>query len=208
MTIGLLGKKVGMSRLFTEKGEAIGVTMIKAGPCYVIQQKTISKDGYNSLQIGFEEKREKLTTRPLLGHFKKAKLPPLRFVREFRVEEEEFKKFVPGTEIKVDLFKIGEKVDITGTTIGKGFQGVVKRWGFKSGPATHGSMSHRAPGSIGHTDVARVLKGTKMSGHMGARKEIISHLEVIRVDAEKNLLVVKGAVSGSKNGYLIIKKSK
>ncbi len=206
--IGILGKKVGMSRLFTDEGKAIGVTMIKAGPCYVIQQKTISKDGYNSLQIGFEEKREKLTPSPQLGHFKKAKLPPLRFVREFRVEEEGLKKFIPGSQIKVDLFKPGEKVDITGTTIGKGFQGVVKRWGFKSGPATHGSMSHRAPGSIGHTDPARVLKGTKMSGHMGARKKTVSHLEVVRVDTEKSLLAVKGAVPGAKGGYLIIKKSK
>lgn len=208
MTIGILGKKVGMSRLFTEKGEAIGVTMIKAGPCYVVQQKTKEKDGYNSLQIGFEEKREKLTTRPLLGHFKKAKLSPLRFVREFQVEEEEFKKLIPGTEIKVDLFKIGENVDITGTTIGKGFQGVVKRWGFKGGPATHGSMSHRAPGSIGHTDPGRVLKGTKMSGHMGARKKTVSHLEVMEVDTDKNLLAVKGAVPGARGGYLVIKKSK
>ena len=208
MTIGLLGKKVGMSRLFTEEGKAICVTMIKAGPCYVTQQKTISKDGYSSLQIGFEEKREKLTTRPLFGHFKKAKLPCLRFVREFRVDDEELKKFIPGTEIKVNLFKIGEKVDITGTTIGRGFQGVVKRWGFKSGSATHGSMSHRAPGSIGHTDVARVLKGTKMSGHMGARKKTTSHLEVMEVDEDKNLLAVKGAVPGAKGGYLIIKKSK
>ena len=205
--IGILGKKIGMSRLFTEKGKAIAVTMIKAGPCYVIQQKTVSKDGYNSLQIGFEEKREKLTTSPLLGHFKKAKLPSLRFVREFRVDDE-FKKFIPGSQIKVDLFKIGEKVNIAGTTIGKGFQGVVKRWGFKSGPATHGSMSHRAPGSIGHTAPQRVLKGTRMSGHMGARKKTISHLEVISVDADKNLLAVKGAVPGKRNGYLIIKKSK
>ncbi len=208
MAIGLLGKKIGMDRFFTEEGKAISVTMIEAGPCYVIQQKTVNNDGYNALQIGFEEKREKSTTRPLLGHFKKAKLPPLRFVREFRVGDAEFKKFVPGSEIKVDLFKSGDKVDITGTTIGKGFQGVVKRWGFKGGPATHGSMSHRAPGSIGHTDIARVLKGTRMSGHMGAERKTISHLEIIKVESEKNLLMVKGAIPGKRNNYLIIKKSK
>jgi len=208
MAIGILGKKIGMDRFFTEEGKAISVTMIEAGPCYVIQQKTLNKDGYNALQIGFEEKKEKSTTRPLLGHFKKAKLAPLRFVREFRVDDAEFKKFVPGSEIKVDLFKSGDKVDITGTTIGKGFQGVVKRWGFKGGPATHGSMSHRAPGSIGHTDIARVLKGTRMSGHMGAERKTISHLEIIKVEPEKNLLMVKGAIPGKRNNYLIIKESK
>jgi len=208
MAIGILGKKIGMDRFFTEEGKAISVTMIEAGPCYVIQQKTLNKDGYNALQIGFEEKKEKSTTRPLLGHFKKAKLAPLRFVREFRVGDAEFKKFVPGSEIKVDLFKSGDKVDITGTTIGKGFQGVVKRWGFKGGPATHGSMSHRAPGSIGHTDIARVLKGTRMSGHMGAERKTISHLEIIKVEPEKNLLMVKGAIPGKRNNYLIIKESK
>ncbi len=208
MAIGILGKKIGMDMFFTEEGKAISVTMIEAGPCYVIQQKTVHKDGYNALQIGFEEKKEKSTTRPLLGHFKKAKLPPLRFVREFRVDDEEFKKFVPGSEIKVDLFKLGDKVDVTGTTIGKGFQGVVKRWGFKGGPATHGSMFHRAPGSIGHTDIARVLKGTRMSGHMGAERKTISHLEVIKIESDKNLLLVKGAIPGKRNNYLIIKKSR
>jgi len=129
-------------------------------------------------------------------------------VKEFRAENDELKKFIPGTEIKVDLFKVGDKVNVVGTSIGKGFQGVVKRWKFKGGPATHGSMGHRAPGSIGHTDPARVLKGTRMSGHMGARRITISNLEIIKIDPDNNLLMVKGTVPGKKNSYLIIKKSK
>ncbi len=209
MRIGIIGKKLGMSQIFKENGEVIPVTVIEAKENYVVQiKKKDGKDGYSAVQIGYEEVKEKKLTKAELERLKKNNLPPLKVLKELRMKDDrEVDEFKVGQKINVGIFKEGEFVDITGKSIGKGFQGVMKRHGFHGGPATHGSMSHRRPGSIGGTTPARVLKGKKMAGHMGNETVTIQNLEVVKVIPEKNLLMVKGAVPGHRNGYLLIRKA-
>lgn len=207
MTVGILGRKIGMTRLFRNDGRIIPVTVIEAGPCNVLQVKTKEKDGYDSVQLGFVDKKEKAANKPDSGRFKKINIPPKRFIRELRIAPEQ--KIELGQQIKVDLFAPGDAVDVTGTSIGKGFQGGVKRWHWKGGPKTHGSMSHRRPGSIGSsTDPSRVFKGHHLPGRMGGDRITVQNLEVVKVDPENNLLVVEGAVPGPKKSFLVIKKAK
>lgn len=206
MKKAILGRKLGMTQIFDENGRVIPVTVIKAGPCFVVQKKTVDTDGYNSIQVGFEEIREKLVNKPMKGHFEKANLKPLRFVKEFRLED--VSAYEVGSEIKADVFAAGDKVDVTGTSKGKGFQGVIKRWNANRGPMSHGSKYHRAVGSMGaSSDPSRTFKGKKMPGHMGARKSTMLNLQVVKVDAERNLILVKGAVPGPKKGLVIIRDS-
>jgi len=209
MRIGIIGKKLGMSQIFKENGAVIPVTVIEAKENYVVQiKKKDGKDGYSAVQIGYEEVKEKKLTKAELERLKKNNLPPLKILRELRMKDDkEVEEFKVGQKINVEIFKEGEFVDITGKSIGKGFQGVMKRHGFHGGPATHGSMSHRRPGSIGGTTPARVLKGKKMAGHMGNETVTIQNLEVVKVIPEKNLIMVKGAVPGHRNGYLLIRKA-
>lgn len=203
MPKGILGKKIGMTQIFTDKGLAIPVTVIEAGPCIVIQKKTPEKDGYSAIQIGFGEKRERLFTKPLAGHFTKAGIRPLRFLREMLVEDSEV--FQVGQEIKADIFAQGEKVDVVGTSKGKGFAGAIKRHGFHRGPMAHGSKYHRSPGSLGAKGPARVYKGRKLPGHMGTDRVTVQNLEVIKVDADRNLIAVRGAIPGPKGGLILVK---
>lgn len=204
---GIVGKKIGMTRVFNQEGQAIAVTVIEAGPCPVVQVKTKEREGYNAIQLGFGEKRKKLFTQPLLGHFTRAKVEPKRILKEMRTENSD--KFKTGQELKVDLFSVGEKVSVTGISKGLGFQGVVRRYKFRGGPKTHGQSDRlRAPGSIGGSSYpSRVFKGQRMPGRMGGEKLTIKNLEVVGVDAEKNLLLLKGAVPGKRNSYLTIRKS-
>ncbi len=199
---GILGKKIGMTQVFEEDGRMVPVTVIEAGPAKVIQKKEIEIDGYEALQVGFDQKKkEKNVTKPMLGHFKKASLPAFRFLRELRMEG-----FNAGDSITVDIFSKGEKVSIIGTSKGKGFQGVIKRHNFKGGPASHGSMFKRAPGSIGQSaSPSRVFKNRKMPGHMGSEKVTVKNIEVFDVRKDQNLILVKGAVPGANGGYVIIK---
>ena len=206
MVAGLIGKKLGMTQIFTEDGRVVPVTVIQAGPCYIIQKKTEEKDGYTALQLGFE-KKEKNIKKPEAGHFKKAGKGVFRFLKEFRVSAEEIEKYSEGDPITVEIFSPGEKVHVTGYTKGRGFQGVVKRWGFAGGPSAHGSKFHRRPGSIGQCVFpAKVWKGKKMPGHYGNEKRTVKNLEVVKVYPDKNLLLVKGAVPGHKNSIVYIKK--
>ncbi|MEG3072563.1 MAG: 50S ribosomal protein L3 [Peptococcaceae bacterium] len=205
MPRGILGKKIGMSQIFTDIGLAIPVTVIEAGPCIVVQIKTAAKDGYNAIQIGFGEKRERLFTKPMAGHFSRAGVRALRFLREFIVEDPE--AYQVGQEIKADIFAPGEKVDVVGTTKGKGFAGTIKRHGFHRGPMSHGSKYHRGPGSLGAKGPARVYKGRKLPGHLGTERVTVQNLEIIRVDADRNLIAVRGAIPGPKGGLVQIKPS-
>jgi len=207
MLEGIIGKKIGMTQTFDEKGTVSPVTIITAGPCVVIQKKSMEKDGYAAVQIGFQEEKEvKNVNRPIQGHFNKVGVPPVKFIREFPIDEQSEVK--EGDQFFVDMFSVGDKVDVIGTSKGKGFAGVIKRWGFKGGKATHGSMFHRKPGSIGASAYpARVMKGKKLPGQMGNKRVSIKNLTVIEADKEKNLLVVTGAVPGAAGGYLLIKKS-
>jgi large subunit ribosomal protein L3 len=202
---GILGRKLGMSRIFLENGENVPVTIVEAGPCYVTQLKTKDKEGYSAVQLGFEELREKLINRPLKGHLK-ALERNLRVLREFKNFNSEDLKL--GDEITVDIFKPGELVQVTGKSIGKGFTGVVKKYGFAGGPKTHGQSDRlRAPGSIGaSSDPSRVWKGMKMPGHAGFRNVTVRNLLVVKTVPEKNLLFIKGAVPGPKEGLLKIEK--
>ncbi len=203
----LIGKKIGMTRLFDEQGNNIPVTVLEVGPCYVTQIKTVETDGYNAIQLGYQPKREKVLTKPRLGHCKKAKAPGLRILREFKnIEINDSIRL--GAELKVDLFDAGDLVTVTGRSKGKGFQGGVKRHNFGGGPKTHGqSDRYRAPGSIGQSSYpSRVLKGTRMAGHMGDEKKTVKNLRVVKVDPENNLLVVKGAIPGANQGIVYIKK--
>jgi large subunit ribosomal protein L3 len=207
MVEGLIGKKIGMSQTFDQEGNIIPLTVIKAGPCTVIQKKTEEKNGYSALQIGLvEEKGVKQPIKPVQGHFKKAGVPPVKILREFRfAKEAEIKE---GDQILVDIFQEGEKVHITGTSKGKGFAGIIKRWGFRGGKASHGSMFHRAPGSIGASAFpSRVVKGKKLPGHMGDRTATVRNLTVVEADKENNLLIVKGSIPGARNGYLLVRKA-
>jgi len=204
--LGILGKKIGMTQIFKEDGLCVPVTAILAGPCSVVQIKNKENDGYDAVQLGFCDQKEHRVVKPQLSHFKKAKVHPKKFVREIAISDGE--KFEIGQTIDVEIFKEGDFVDITGKSIGKGFQGGMKRWGWSGGPKTHGSMNHRRPGSIGATTTpGRVVKGHHLPGHMGNDKVTVQNLEVIKVDKENNMLMVKGAVPGHKNGYLIIRKA-
>lgn len=198
---GLVGKKIGMTQVFTDDGKFVSVTAIEAGPCPVLAVKE------KSIQVGFDLAREKKVKKPILGYFKKLNITPRKVIREFL--KEPAKEYKVGEELKVDLFNVGDFVDITGTSIGKGFQGGMKRWHWRGGPQTHGSTSHRRVGSIGSTtSPGRVFKGHHLPGHMGAAQVTLQNLKVIKVDAENNLLLIKGAVPGHKNSYLIIRKAK
>jgi large subunit ribosomal protein L3 len=205
MLKGLIGKKIGMTQIFDEDGVAIPITLIEAGPCYVTQIRTEKQDGYAAVQLGFGETKPKRLTGGQLGHLKRNDLLPLRILREFRVKDADLGE---GDPVTVDVFAIGDQVDVRGTSKGKGFAGVVKRHGFRGGPKTHGqSDRQRAPGSIGATSgTARVFKGKRMPGHMGNRWVTAQNLRVVLVDAERNLLGVRGAVPGPKGGLVTIKE--
>ena len=207
MTIGLVGKKAGMTRVFTEAGDSVPVTVIEVDPNRVTQVKTVEVDGYRALQVTTGKRRASRVTKPMAGHFAKASTEAGRGLWEFRLADGEGEGIEAGAEIKVDLFQAGQKVDVAGTSIGKGFQGGVKRHHFHTQDATHGnSLSHRVLGSIGQNQTpGRVFKGKKMAGHMGNVRRTAQTLEVVRVDAERNLLLVKGAVPGSEGGDVIIK---
>ncbi len=207
MTIGVVGRKIGMTRVFTEEGVSLPVTVIEVEPNKVTQVKTGETDGYRAVQITTGNRKAKRVTKPMAGHFAKAGVEAGRGLWEFRLDEGEGEDLELKSEIKVDIFEAGQKVDVTGTSIGKGFAGGVKRHHFAMQDATHGnSLSHRAPGSIGQCQTpGRVFKGKKMAGHMGAAKRTSQNLEVVRVDGERNLLLVKGAVPGSKGGNVIVR---
>lgn len=203
---GIYGKKIGMTQIFSENGNVIPVTAIEAGPCVVVQKKTEKSDGYNAIQVGFGEAREKNVVKPVKGHFSKAKVSLKKYLREIKVENVE--EYTVGQEIKADVFSIGDKVDVTGTSKGKGFQGVIKRHGAHRGPTGHGSMYHRRPGSMGGTtSPGRVFKGKKLPGHMGNERVTVQNLEIVGVDAEKNILLVKGAVPGQKRSLIFIREA-
>ena len=206
MKKAIIGKKIGMTQIFGEKGVVIPVTAIEAGPCTVVQIKNEGKDGYNSIQLGFEDVKESKLNKPQKGHFAKAKLALKKNLREFRVDNIE--NYKVGDEVKADIFVVGDKVDIQGITKGKGFQGVIKRHGQHRGPMGHGSMYHRRPGSMGPTSTpGRVFKGKKLPGHMGKVTVTIQNLEVVAVDLDKNVILVKGSVPGNKGAILKIKDS-
>ena len=203
---GLLGKKLGMTRVFTEDGRWIDVTLLEAGPCTVIQRKTQDKEGYDAVQIGFGDAKVSRVTKPVQGHFAKNGLTPKRALREFRVTKDSSLK--PGDEVRADIFQTGDLVDVSGTSKGKGFAGGVKRHGWDGGPATHGSNFHRAVGSIGQSaSPGRVIKGKTMPGHMGNIGATSQNLEVVNVDTSKNLIVVRGCVPGANGGLIVVKKS-
>jgi large subunit ribosomal protein L3 len=205
MTLGLLARKRGMTQVFGNDGNVIPVTVLEAGPCTVVQVKSQASDGYEALQIGFEPKKKNVT-KPMAGHFKKANVPASRGLREVRLKSTE--GYQVGQTLTADVFKPGELVDVSGVTKGQGFQGGVKRHGWSGGDATHGSMFHRAPGSIGaSSDPSRVFPGHRLPGRMGAEPRTISHLEVVRVLPDQNLLLVKGAVPGATGGLVLVRKS-
>ena len=207
MTIGIVGKKVGMTRVFTDDGASLPVTVIEAEPNRITQMKSVEADGYRAVQVTTGARRASRVTKPMAGHFAKAGVEAGRGLWEFRLGEGEGEELAAGSEIKVDIFADGQKVDVCGTSIGKGFAGGVKRHNFHMQDATHGnSLSHRAPGSIGQNQTpGRVFKGKKMAGHMGDEKTTTQNLEVVRVDAERNLILVKGAVPGAKGGSVIVR---
>lgn len=207
MSIGIVGRKCGMSRVFTEDGLSVPVTLIEASPNRVTQVKTVEVDGYNAVQVTAGSKRAALVTKPLAGHYAKAKVEAGRGLWEFRVDQAELANYAVGSEIRADVFAVGQIVDVTGTTKGKGFQGTIKRWNFSMGDATHGnSLSHRSPGSIGQRQTpGRVFPGKKMSGHMGDVRQSTQGIEVIKVDAERGLIAVKGAVPGAPGGNVIVR---
>src|SRR5215468_699998 len=206
MINGLLGKKVGMTQLLQDDGTAVPVTVIQAGPCVIVQKKTKQTDGYDAVQLGFVEfVKPKRVNKPMAGHFKKANVAPARFTREVPVEGEETRN--AGDKVMVDIFNPNELVHVVGTSKGRGFAGFVKRHHFRGGRATHGSMFHRAPGSIGSSAFpSRVLKGMRAGGHMGQDRVTVRNVEVVRVDAEKNILVVRGSIPGAGGGYVVIRK--
>ena len=206
MKKAILATKVGMTQIFNEDGVLTPVTVLQAGPCVVTQVKTVENDGYSAVQVGFVDKREKLVNKPLKGHFEKAGVSYKRFVREFKFEDAE--SYELGQEIKADIFAAGDKIDATATSKGKGFQGAIKRHGQSRGPMAHGSKYHRHAGSNGAaSDPSKVFKGKKMPGQMGNKKVTIQNLEIVRVDAENNLILVKGAVPGPKKSLVTIKET-
>ena len=207
MVTGIIGKKIGMTQIFAEDGTVLSGTVIKAGPCVVIQQKTVERDGYQAVQLGLVEEKPARATKAVSGHYKHAKVPPTRVLREVALDEDENLPSA-GEQVLVSLFETGEQVDVIGISRGRGFQGGVKRHGFSGGRATHGSMFHRAPGSIGQSSYpSRVLKGMRGPGRMGGDRITTRNLSVIQVDADNHQLVVRGAVPGAPGGYLVIRKA-
>ncbi|MFS0724477.1 50S ribosomal protein L3 [Paenibacillus sp. 1P07SE] len=202
---GILGKKLGMTQVFTPEGNVIPVTVIEAGPCVVLQKKDQENDGYEAIQLGFVDKKKQRANKPETAHAQKANTAPKRYIREFRGVN--LGEYEVGAEVKADLFSEGEFVDVTGISKGKGFQGVIKRWGQSTGPMSHGSRYHRGPGSMGSIQANRVPKGKRLPGHMGQDTITIQRLEVIRVDLERNVLLVKGSIPGAKNSFVKIKST-
>jgi len=207
MVAGILGEKVGMTRIFAKNGESIPVTVILAGPCQVIQKKTIEKDGYSAVQLGFKEVKAKKVSKPITGHLNKYKVSSIKHIREFKIEDSN--KYSSGAEVKVDIFKEGDKVDIVGISKGKGFAGAIKRHNFSGGPKTHGQKEYfRSVGSIGATDAARVFKGQKLPGHMGTDRVTVKNVEVVKINLERNLILIRGSVPGAKGAVLVINKNR
>ncbi|MGI6160996.1 MAG: 50S ribosomal protein L3 [Christensenellales bacterium] len=204
MKKAILGKKLGMTQVFTPEGVVIPVTAVEAGPCVVLQKKTPDTDGYSAIQIGFDAVREKLINKPEKGHCAKAGAAPMKHLKEFKLENEA--DFEVGQQIKADMFEAGDIVDVSGVSKGKGFQGVIRRWNQHRGPMSHGSKYHRGVGALsGGSSPSKVFKGRNMAGHMGAEKVTVQNLEVVRVDAERNLLLIRGAVPGAKGSVVVIK---
>ena len=210
MSPGILGKKIGMTQVFSADGQVVPVTVLKAGPCVVVQRKTPTSDGYDAVQLGFMEYAKKTgVNKPSAGHLKKSGAEGVKFMREFRLEEGSNGDLKAGDRVLVDEFKPKEKVDVIGVSKGRGFAGLVKRHHFKGGPGSHGSMFHRAPGSIGASSFpSRVFPGMKMAGHMGTARVTVRNLEIVQVDAEENVLLVKGAVPGPTGGYVMVRRAK
>ena len=207
MVTGIIGKKVGMTQLFGDDGSVQPATVIKAGPCVVVQRKTASSDGYEAVQLGLVDERPANVSKPLAGHYKKANVPPTRVRREVKLAGADGDP-KPGDQVLVSMFTNGDKVDVIGISRGKGFQGVVRRHHFAGGAATHGSMFHRAPGSIGASSFpSRVIKGMRAAGRMGADRITVRNLSVVKVDADQHLLVVSGAIPGAPGGYVVIRKA-
>ncbi len=205
MTKGILGKKVGMTQIFTESGELIPVTVVEATPNVVLQVKTVETDGYEAIQVGYQDKREVLSNKPAKGHVAKANTAPKRFIKEFK--NVELGEYEVGKEIKVDVFQAGDVVDVTGTTKGKGFQGAIKRHGQSRGPMSHGSRYHRRPGSMGPVAPNRVFKNKRLAGRMGGYRVTIQNLEVVKVDVERNVILIKGNIPGAKKSLITIKSA-
>jgi large subunit ribosomal protein L3 len=204
MVKGILGKKIGMTRVFRENGESIPVSVLEVGPCYIIQIKRIEKEGYNAVQMGFQPKKEKRFNKPILGHFKAAKKGGFAFLREIKVDDVD--SFELGQEINSEIFTVGDSVTVRGISKGRGFTGVVKRWGFSGGDTSHGCRSHKVPGSIGASATpSRVMKGKKLPGRMGNQRVTVKNAKVVDVVKEKNLILVKGAVPGSRGSMLEVK---
>ncbi|MFH1783942.1 MAG: 50S ribosomal protein L3 [bacterium] len=206
MIKGILGQKLGMTQVFSEKGKIIPVTVIKVGPCVVVNKRTKDENGYEALQIGFGDIKDKNLNKPQKGYFTKKNVAPKRILKEFRTQG--IDEYTIGQELRADIFKEQEFVDVSGISKGKGFQGVIKRWGFSGGKASHGSMHHRAPGSIGQSsDPSRVFKGVKMPGHQGHVQKVVYKLQVVKVDAENNLLMIRGSVPGPRNSFVVVKRT-
>ncbi len=205
MTKGILGKKIGMTQIFAENGEVIPVTVVEASSNVVLQVKTTENDGYEAIQIGYADKKESRTNKPAKGHAEKANTNPKRYVKELRGVE--LGSYEVGQEVKVDIFQEGDSVDVTGTSKGKGFQGAIKRHGQSRGPMTHGSRYHRRPGSMGAVDPMRVFKGKKLPGRMGGKTVTVQNLEIVKVDTDRNLLLIKGNVPGAKKSYVTVESA-
>ena len=205
MKKAILTRKVGMTQIYDEHGRVIPVTVLEAGPCKVVQKKTVDREGYEAVQLGFQEAKPSRVNQPLRGHFQKWGVSPYRYVKEFRLKDSD--SYQPGDEIKADIFADGEKVDVSSLTKGKGFAGAVKRHGQGTGPKTHGSHYHRGPGTLGSMDNSRVFKGQTLPGRMGGRRVTTQNLEVVKVDGEKNLLLIKGAVPGPRGSVVEVKEA-
>lgn len=206
MEKAILGRKIGMTQLFDAEGKMVPVTVVEAGPCTVVQKKTTETDGYTAVQVGFVDKKEKKVSKPAKGHFDKAKVSYKRYLRELKLDNAN--DLNVGDTLKADVFAEGDKVDVSGTSKGKGFQGTVKRWGTHRGPMAHGSGYHRGPGSMGaNSSPSRVFKGKRLPGQMGVEKVTIQNLDVVKVDADKNLLLIRGAIPGPKGGLVVVKNS-
>ena len=206
MNKGLIGKKIGMTQLFDENGKVIPVTVVEAGPCTVVQKKTIENDGYEAIQVGFGDVKVQRVNKPMAGHFKKADVAPKKVLKEFRLADTDSVNV--GDILKADIFAVGDRVDVVGTSKGKGTAGVIKRWNFSRLKETHGTGPvHRHGGSLGVIDPARIFKGKKMAGHLGTEKVTVQNLDIVKVDVENNLIAIKGAIPGPKNGIVVIADS-
>lgn len=206
MKKAIIGKKVGMTQIFDQNGKVVPVTVVEAGPCVVVQKKTVETDGYDAIQVGFGEIREKLVNKPKKGHFAKAGVSLRRRLKEFRLAD--ITNYNVGDEIKVDLFEAGDKIDVSGVSKGKGFQGTIKRWNASRGPMSHGSKFHRAVGSMGaSSDPSRTFKNKRMPGHMGAENTTVLNLQVVKVMPEKNIILIKGGIPGPNKGTVVIRNS-